>query len=385
VRYSEFIMPRTRTRLHNLTRCQELLRIMNHQSKITGLRAYRSTQHDRRVGMRLTVPSLAVMLAVLASLLLAASAGAADAAQQQAMDKAAALLKTAGVSCTVSDARKLSPAIAAKLGTPPPAAKVAGDAAVAPPTVGMQADAGGQTATSAGVHGDYGASPATARKPAAVDAYEVTCSEGLGYVTSAVGGKNPFSYLCIEAMSEPASAGAAPDDTGLPPCTLPGNLPAAQLTAVHAYVTQAGIVCEPIHLRSLGQTDTDLVLELACVGGSGYILSIPYPLQPGQAVKSANCLSLAPGGRVTCQLTDVTAQRGVAEVQMRQAKPACQISASRYMVSSLHGDNYFEFLCEDGTGFVLQQKPTGDVGGTVSCSAAVVAKLGGCQLGKTNP
>jgi hypothetical protein len=325
------------------------------------------------------------MLAVLASLLLAATA-AADSPQQQTMAKAAALLKSAGIACTVADARKLNPAIAAKLGAPPaPATNSTGDAAVAPPTVGNQADAGGQTATSAGVHGDYGAGPTTTRKPVAVDAYEVTCSEGLGYVTSAVGGKNPFSYLCIEAATDAASGGVMQQTTGLPACELPGNLPAAQLTAVHSYVTQAGIVCEPTHLRSLGQTDTDLVLELACVGGSGYILSIPYPLQAGQAVKSANCLSLAPGGRVTCQLTDVTAQRAVAEVQMRQAKPACQISASRYMVSSLHGDNYFEFQCEDGTGFVLQQKPTGDVGGTVSCTAAVVAKLGGCQLGKTSP
>lgn len=357
---------------------------MKHKSIITGLGAYGTTPHEERTGSRVALPNLTVMLAVFASLLLAGSAGAADTAQQT-VSKASALLKTAGIACTVADARKLTPAIAARLGTPPPATKVAGDAAVAPPTVGNQADAGGQTATSAGVHGDYGASPATARKPTAVDAYEVTCGEGLGYVVSAVGGKNPFSYLCIEAVTEPAGGVAAPQDTGLPPCELPGNLAAAQLSAVHTYVTQAGIVCEPTHLRSLGQTDTDLVLELACVGGSGYILSIPYPPQPGQAVKSANCLSLAPGSRVTCQLTDVTAQRGVAEVQMRQAKPACQISASRYMVSSLHGDNYFEFLCEDGTGFVLQQKATGDVGGTVSCTAPVVAKLGGCQLGKSNP
>jgi hypothetical protein len=332
-----------------------------------------------------TVQNVTAMWVALASLLLANAAGAADAAQQQAMAKAAALLKTAGISCTVADARKLSPAVAAKLSAPPPVTKVAtGDAAVAPPTVGNQADAGGQTATSAGVHGDYGASP-TVRKPAAVDAYEVTCSEGLGYVISAVGGKDPFSYLCIEAVSEAVSPGVAPATTGLPSCELPGNLPAAQLSAVRAYVTQAGIVCEPTHMRSLGQTETDLVLELACVGGSGYILSIPYPLHAGQAVRSANCLSLTPGGRVSCQLTDVTAQRAVSEVQMRQARPACQISASRYMVSSLHGDNYFEFLCGDGTGFVLQQKATGEVAGTVSCTAPVVAKLGGCQLGKANP
>jgi hypothetical protein len=373
-------------RIRNYNRHQELLRIMNHKFKITGLSAYRTTQIEGRAGLRVTLPNLTVMLAVLASLLLAGTAVAADAAQQQAMSKATAMLKTAGIACTVADARKLSPAIAAKLGAPAAAAKATGDTTtVAGPTVGNQADAGGQSATSSGLHGDYGAGPATAPKPVAVDGYEVACSEGLGYVISGAAGKIPFSYLCIEAATESAGAVAAPADTGLVPCTLPGNLAAAQLTAVHNYVTQAGIVCEPIHLRSLGQTDTDLVLELACVGGSGYVLSIPYPLQPGQAVKSANCLSLAPGSRVNCQLTDVTAQRGLAEVQMRQAKPACQITASRYMVSSLHGDNYFEYLCEDGSGFVLQQKPTGDVGGTVSCTAAVVAKLGGCQLGKTSP
>jgi len=358
---------------------------MNHHSAINGPRPFcQRTRPAQCAGMPPTVQNVTAMLAAVASLLLANAAGAADAAQQQAMAKAGALLKTAGVACTVADARKLSPAIAAKLSAPPPATKAAGDAAVAPPTVGNQADAGGQTATSAGVHGDYGASPTT-RKPAAADAYEVTCTEGLGYVISAVGGKDPFSYLCIEAVPDAVTPGVAPAATGLPSCELPGNLPAAQLSAVHTYVTQAGIVCEPTHMRSLGQTETDLVLELACVGGSGYILSIPYPLQAGQPVRSANCLSLAPGGRVSCELTDVTAQRAVSEVQMRQARPACQISASRYMVSSLHGDNYFEFLCGDGTGFVLQQKATGEVAGTVSCAAAVVAKLGGCQLGKTNP
>lgn len=354
---------------------------MNHKSLITGLRANRRTQHDERL---VSLPNLAVMLTVLASLVLAGTAGAADTAQQT-ISKASALLKSAAIACTVADARKLSPEIAAKLGVTAPAAKVAGDAGVAGLTVGNQADAAGQSVTSSGLHGEYGASPKTAPKPVAVEGYEVACTEGLGYVISGAGGKSPFSYLCIEAATESVGADALPDATGLPRCTLTGNLAAAQLTAVHSYVTQAGIVCEPTHLRSLGQTDTDLVLELACVGGSGYILSIPYPLHAGQAVRSANCLSLTPGSRVTCQLTDVTAQRGVAEVQMRQAKPACQVSASRYMVSSLHGDNYFEFLCEDGAGFVLQQKATGEVAGTVSCTAPVVAKLGGCQLGKTNP
>jgi hypothetical protein len=360
---------------------------MNHQSIIIGLRTFGRTQPNERVRSRVTLSNLSVMLTVLASQLLAATAGAADTTPQQAMVKAAALLKVAGITCTVADARKLSPAIAAKLSAPAPApaTKVAGDAAVPPPTIGNQADAGGQTATSAGVHGDYGASPATVPKPVPVEGYEVACSEGLGYVIAGAVGKVPFSYLCIEAATDAPGAGATPDETGLPPCSLPGNLAAAQLTAVHTYVTQAGIVCEPTHLRSLGQTDTDLVLELACTGGSGYILSIPYPLQAGQAVKSANCLSITVGARVNCQLTDVTAQRATADVQMRQAKPGCQIRSSRYMVSSLHGDNYFEFLCEDGSGFVLQQKPSGDLGGTVACAAPVVAKLGGCQLSKSTP
>ena len=185
---------------------------MNHQSTINGLGPFcQRTLHAQGARMGPTVQNVTAMWVALASLLLANAAGAADAAQQQAMAKAAALLKTAGISCTVADARKLSPAVAAKLSAPPPVTKVAtGDAAVAPPTVGNQADAGGQTATSAGVHGDYGASP-TVRKPAAVDAYEVTCSEGLGYVISAVGGKDPFSYLLDRRRrrrSESRSCGA---------------------------------------------------------------------------------------------------------------------------------------------------------------------------------
>ena len=143
------------------------------------------------------------------------------------------------------------------------------------------------------------------------------------------------SYLCIEAVSEAVSPGVAPATTGLPSCELPGNLPAAQLSAVRAYVTQAGIVCEPTHMRSLGQTEQISYLSWPAWRAAA---DIPYPLHAGQAVRSANCLSLTPGGSgVSCQLTDVTAQRAVSEVQMRQARPACQISASRYMVSSLHG------------------------------------------------
>jgi hypothetical protein len=362
---------------------------MKIQTMFAGPRARRRPQEVGRLGSRAMFPNLTVMLTVLASLLLADAAGAADTAQQQATGNATALLKAAAITCTVVDARKLSPADAAKLTAPAPGkAGSAQSTGVASLTINNAADAGGQSVTSSGAQGEYAAPPPKAvKKVAAVDAYEVVCSEGLGYIISAgaTASAKPSAYLCIEAVSGSAIAGTAPDANGLAPCALPGNLEAAQLTALQLYVTQAGIGCDASHLRGVGQTDTDMVVELACAGGSGYILSIPYPLQPGQPVKSANCLSLTSTSRVTCQLTDVTAQKVTAEVQLRQSHPTCQVSASRYMVSSLHGDNYFEFLCDDGTGLVLQQKPSGMVGGIVACSAAIVDKLGGCQLHKETP
>jgi len=365
---------------------------MKNQSMFADTHAGRRPEYVGYLGSRARFANLAIVLTVLGGLLLA-DAAAADTAQQQATGAAAALLKSAAITCTVADARKLSPSDAAKLTAPAPGIKAGSaqrgqDTAVAGPTINNAADAGGQSATSSGAQGEYAPPPPKAvKKVAAVDAYEVACSEGLGYIISAgaTASAKPSAYLCIEAMTGSASAGAAPDASGLTPCALPGNLEAAQLTAVQLYVTQAGIGCDANHLRGVGQTDTDMVVELACAGGSGYILSIPYPLRPGQAVKSANCLSLTSSSRVTCQLTDVTAQKATAEVQLRQSHPNCKPSASRYMVSSLHGDNYFEFLCEDGTGLVLQQKPSGAVGGTVACTAAIVDKLGGCQLHKDTP
>jgi hypothetical protein len=357
---------------------------MNHQPEIALRGASGKAKIRCHRAHRLAAPILATTLAALVGVSLGRAALADDSndkAQQQAVSKASALVKTAGIACTITSARKLNTAGGSnKASSTGKSGDLAGN-----PIGNKQAGALGDTSTSSGLQGEYGSRPTPAPKVAAVESYEVSCSEGLGYVVSAAAKEKPTSYLCIEAVTGAGSDGAAQETPGLTPCVLAGNLPAAQLTSMQAYVTQAGIGCEPSRLRTVGRTDTDLVVELACGSGGGYVLSIPFPLQPGQTVKSANCLSLIAGGNVSCELTDVTTQRAEAEVQMRQAKPDCKISASRYMVSSLHGDNYFEFLCEDGSGFVAQQKAGGAAGATVSCSAAGVSKLGGCQLQKSNP
>lgn len=216
---------------------------------------------------------------------------------------------------------------------------------------------------------------------AQVDAYEVSCQQGLGYMVMAGQNKQkPAFYLCIEALDAAPASGHA-----MMQCELPGNLPEAQRPAIAALVGKTTMSCDLDRWRGIGHTSNKTVIEVACKNGNDQLLMAPYPLTDG-TVQSVPCLSLAAGGSISCNLIDRATQLAAIDALFTsESGHACEISDRRYMVTTTTGDNYYEVLCKSGAGYVMQKKPDGKLGSTIECSAKLASDLGGCKLGKPGP
>ena len=160
-----------------------------------------------------------------------------------------------------------------------------------------------------------------------------------------------------------------------------GNLVDAQRTAIAAYASRAKSACEVDRWRGVGRTSTNTVIEISCKDGTGEILMGSVPLSPDKTVQTMSCLALPAGASISCVLSDGEVQLARAEKQFAErSNRQCKVSKRRFMATAVSGDNFYEFLCEDGKGYIMQQKPGSEFGGTALCSEAVAGDLGGCQL-----
>jgi hypothetical protein len=96
--------------------------------------------------------------------------------------------------------------------------------------------------------------------------FEVACGQGaMGFVLQSPEGGTPTAFSCIEANTPP-EAGKEPSA----PCMLPAN--ADPKAALQPLLKTAGVECLPEKARGIGQTKSNTYMEVACQGGSGYIL-----------------------------------------------------------------------------------------------------------------
>jgi hypothetical protein len=223
--------------------------------------------------------------------------------RKQGMAKAPDLIKAAGITCTVTDARKV------------PVRLVSGELSKSAFNSGSNAVSsgaanGGSAGKGSTSGGDWSGFVQVAGSGPTPDQYEVACREGLGYFINNLAGKTPSVRLCLDALNggDEASVRAGAART-MEPCLLPGNLADAQRSAVSSYLakTDPGTGCELDRLRVIGHSLKATYIEVSCRNGGGYILSGSYPLRPDLPVHAINCTAVPPDSAVKCQLSDAGA------------------------------------------------------------------------------
>lgn len=277
----------------------------------------------RPIGWGLAAALCAAMLAPAA--VISAPKGAApvsDAQRKQGMAEAPAVVQAAGLNCQVSDAR----------------------------LVGKSKDPKTKAETSF---------------------YEVACGSNMGFILQAAAGAPPAAFSCIE-MAQPAGQ---PAKEGAITCVLPGNAdPKAQLAPLLA---TAGVQCLPEKARGIGQTKTNTILEVACQGGSGYVLIASAPLDTTKPAEAQNCLNFdESGGNVKCELTDRATRLAVVDTLAKSAN--CVVKDRRFIGNSKDGADFFEAACQDGKGYIFKVSK-GQLSQTWGCAQAQ-GILGGCTL-----
>jgi hypothetical protein len=193
--------------------------------------------------------------------------------------------------------------------------------------------------------------------------YEVACGQGgMGFLlqTSGTGGA-PSAFSCLEA-NYPA------DPTKPPPnaCILPGN--ANPLAALPPLLAKAKINCTPDKVRGIGQTKTNVLLEVACPGGVGYIITASAPLDVNKDATGTNCLAYdAADGNVKCILNPPTTRTAVIDHYAQLANNGCSVKDRRFVGLFQDGTEGYEVSCNDGKGYIYKVA-AGAVKETLDCA-----------------
>jgi hypothetical protein len=209
-------------------------------------------------------------------------------------------------------------------------------------------------------------------KKSGTDYYEIACQQGLGFALLAKKDEKPQSYSCLETAQ--AAADGKPSALA---CVLPGN--ADPKAGLAPYLAKASAACDIQNARAIGAGAKNAYFEVACKGGTGYIVQTSAPVNIDQEVVANSCLLYEDGGNVSCKLTDKATQLAIVDTLNGASGKNCAIKDKRYILST-KTDNYFEVSCQDGKGYVLQQTAaTGALAKAIDCANASFVG-GGCTL-----
>jgi hypothetical protein len=199
--------------------------------------------------------------------------------------------------------------------------------------------------------------------------YEVACGAGqMGYILIAPKGGQPTAMSCIETA----------DKTNPLNCALPAN--ADPKAALGPIVAKAGISCPVTNARGIGETKTNTLVEVACQGGSGYILIASAPLDPAKPVEAQNCLAFDDqAGNIKCELSDKAARLAVVDRLAQAANNGCVVKDRRFVGTAQSGGDFYEAACQDGKGYIFKAGPGATLAQTWNCAQAQNI-LGGCTL-----
>ena len=212
-------------------------------------------------------------------------------------------------------------------------------------------------------------------KKAGAKYYEVACNEGMGFAVIAKKDVAPQVYTCLES-SQPGPDGKV----GGLACILPGNQNSK--AGLAPFVQKAGVTCDIENARAIGSGAKNSYFEIACKGGSGYVVQTAAPMNIAGDVAVNSCLLYEEGGNVSCKLTTRQTQLQVVDALNTAAAAAgtkCDVKDKRYILST-KTDNYFEVACQDGKGYVYQQTAaTSAFARAIPCAQAGFVG-GGCTM-----
>lgn len=204
--------------------------------------------------------------------------------------------------------------------------------------------------------------------------FEVACGAGqMGYVLQKPAEGSITAYSCVEANTPPAP-GQAPSA----PCMLPGN--ADPKAVLQPLIKAAGADCIPEQVRGIGQTKTNTYMEVACQGGTGYILLAPVPFDSAKPLQAQNCLMYDDAEtNIKCALTDKATRLAAVDKYVTQANNGCAVKDRRFVGVSKDGSTFYEASCQDGKGYIYKVAAAGSLTETYECAKATQI-LGGCEL-----
>lgn len=204
--------------------------------------------------------------------------------------------------------------------------------------------------------------------------FEVACGPGqMGYVLQKPAEGSITAYSCVEANTPPAP-GQAPSA----PCMLPGN--ADPKAVLQPLIKAAGADCIPEQVRGIGQTKTNTYMEVACQGGTGYILLAPVPFDSAKPLQAQNCLMYDDAEtNIKCALTDKATRLAAVDKYVTQANNGCAVKDRRFVGVSKDGSTFYEASCQDGKGYIYKVAAAGSLTETYECAKATQI-LGGCEL-----
>ncbi|WP_309604555.1 hypothetical protein [Phenylobacterium sp.] len=206
--------------------------------------------------------------------------------------------------------------------------------------------------------------------------YEVACGAGnMGYLIQAAVGSPPNAYSCLEANypADPAIKAANP-------CLLAGNTD--PLSLIGPLLSKAKVPCTPEKARGIGQTKTSTLFEVACPGGTGYIVTGSGPLDLAKPATATNCLAYDDAqSSIKCILYPPAARLVVVDHFAQLANNGCTIKDRRYVGLFISdGTEGYEVACTDGKGYIYKVNGQGGIASILDC-AKVAA--GGCTLTDT--
>ena len=188
-----------------------------------------------------------------------------------------------------------------------------------------------------------------------VVAYEVACSNGMGYLLASLGAETPIAISCFAAAATRADTIAKGEKSEVY-CQLAANKDLKAMAA--SLMTAAGTSCSVSDLRWFGlaaATHTEYT-EVKCGDGNGYLLRAQQ-VGPAAQITAVSCQEAAKQG-LKCHLTDggpvhvpVTVQR--LRDALKQGGVSCEPTQMRLIGRETVTRRYVvEMQCPDMTGLV---------------------------------
>jgi hypothetical protein len=204
-------------------------------------------------------------------------------------------------------------------------------------------------------------------------AVEAACKDNLGIILVQANDAKASSADCLSAKQQ------AGDKNSVLTCTLPANLNPA--TALQVFLTKAHSPCVPTKAIYMGEGATVLGYEIGCQSGTGEIIQITKPRTPASAVVAGSCVAFprAEDAPFPCTLTTEEANMAPVRQLASQAKPPCTPTKTHFLARESDGSEYYEFACQGGAGIVVHASNAGALMNTMSCGQAG-GLGGGCKL-----